>query len=81
MDEDRFITTHQQRFFPSASGASLARRAVRETQGDTEVPGSKGTFTSRGQRQISLCKYPQQLSEVIPIRLVAKKPAAGEGGN
>lgn len=41
---------------------------------------AKALFTSREQRQTSLCKYSQQLSEVIPIGgLLGKKPAAKEG--
>lgn len=49
------------------------------SKGTQKCLEAKALFTSREQRQMSLCKYPEQLSEVIPIGgLAAEKPAAKE---
>lgn len=80
MGEDVFITTHQQGFFPLHPVLPWPGGQQGRSRGTQKCLEAKALFTSREQRQTSLCKYPQQLSEVIPTGgLVAKKQAAKEG--
>lgn len=66
------------RGFPSASGASLARRAAGEIQGDAEVPGSKCTFHKQGTKTNIPLQIPTAAVRGDSHRR-AKKPAAKEG--
>lgn len=74
------MAIHHQGHFPLHQLLPWPGGQQGRSRGTEKCLEAKEFFTSREQRQTSLCKYPQQLSEVIPTGgLVAKKPAAKEG--